>query len=108
MKLLSVDDNEGNVDTTVAQFQPPQRQIEIAPVNGNKDVPEVKTTSFLICKKTKSVLYLAAQIIMQTGKRAASRSIPAQEVNIVAAPKLANEEEFSMRSPHSHLCKRLV
>ena len=47
----------------------------------------------------------SAQIIMQTEKRAASRSIPAQEVNIVAAPKLANEESSfsSLKAPGMRL-----
>ena len=64
LKLLSVDGDDGISNTAVGNFSPIQSQRRITPISGNKETLEDARKKALFRKKTKSTLYLAAQILI--------------------------------------------
>ena len=64
LKLLSVDGDDGLSNTTVGSFSPIQSQIRITPISRNKETLDDPRKSVSFRKKTKSTLYLAAQILI--------------------------------------------
>ena len=64
LKLLSVDDDDELFNTTVGSFSPIQSQMRITPISRNKETLDDPRKSVSFRKKTKSTLYLAAQILI--------------------------------------------